>query len=64
MSQDDSCLKGFLFLIFIFANCWVAYEVGRQSTISKVEKIIDTEQVVSTDAISIEDLKLEISKLR
>jgi hypothetical protein len=64
MQQTDSALKGLLLLIFIFANSWVAYQVGKQSTLTKVEIILENEHSVSTDNISIEDVKLEISKLR
>lgn len=64
MHQTDSLLKGLLLLIFIFANSWVAYQIGKQSTVTKVEMILDAEHSVSTDNISIEDVKLEISKLR
>nr|QMP83216.1 MAG: hypothetical protein [Caudoviricetes sp.] len=64
MQQTDSLLKGFLLLVFIFANSWVAYQIGKQSTVTKVEMILDAEHSVSTDNISIEDVKLEISKLR
>lgn len=64
MQQDNSFLVGLFLLVFLFVNCWIAYELGKQSTISKVENIIDAEHLVSIDNISIEDLKLEISKLR
>ena len=64
MQQTDSILKGLLFLVFVFANSWVAYNVGKQSTISKIEKILEEQEWVSIDHISLEDIKLEISKLR
>jgi len=64
MQQTDSLLKGLLLLIFIFANSWVAFQIGKQSTLTKVEIILDAEHSVTTDNISIEDVKLEISKLR
>ena len=64
MQQTDSVLKGLLFLVFVFANSWVAYNVGKQSTISKIEKIVEEQESVSFDHISLEDIKLELSKLR
>lgn len=62
--QTDSALKGFLLLVFLFANAWVSFQVGKQSTITKVEIILENEGSVSTDKISLEDIKLELSKLR
>ena len=64
MQQTDSALKGLLFLFFVFANSWVAFQIGKHSTITKIEIILDNEHSVTTDNISIEDIKLEISKLR
>ena len=67
MSQvmnEDNWLYGLLLLAFIFANSWVAYHIGKQSTISKVEDILIEQESVSTDKISLEDIKLELSKLR
>lgn len=62
--NEDNWLSGLLLLAFIFANSWVAYYIGKHSTISKIEDIIIEQESVSTDKISLEDIKYELSKLR
>ncbi len=50
--------------ILIFCNFWLVYKMGQYVTLHNISKIIEDEQLVSTDTISLEDIKLEISKLR
>lgn len=61
---DDHWFIGLLFLAFVAANSWIAYNVGKQSTLTKVEKVLEEQESVSTDHISLEDIKLEVTKLR
>lgn len=61
---EEKALRQFVTVIFIITAIFIAYHVGRQSTITKVINIIEEEEQVSNETIILEDLKLDIFKLR
>lgn len=62
--KDDTWL-GYLLLFFIFGMVgYVCYHIGRYSSINDVERILVQEERVTIDSISLENIRLEISKLR
>ena len=62
--NDDNWLLGILFLVFVFANSWIAYNIGKQFTLTKIESILTEQESVTLDHISLEDIKQEVNKLR
>lgn len=62
--DTDLFLKRILNSFIIFAVAFVSYNIGKQSTITKVISIIEEEEQVSTETVILEDLKIDVSKMR
>lgn len=62
--DTDLFLKRILNSFIIFAVAFVSYNIGKQSTITKVISFIEEEEQVSTETVILEDLKLDVSKMR
>lgn len=64
MTGTDIFLKRLMNSILIVLLVLVSYNVGKQSTITKVLNILDQEEQVTKETVILDDLKLDISKLR
>lgn len=62
--DEEKVLRQFVTVILFVTSIFISYHVGRQSTITKVINIIEAEEQVSNETIILEDLKLDIFKLR
>ena len=52
----------FILSLLIFCSLIFSYSIGKYRTIAHVNALIEKEQLVTTDNIALEDLKLEINK--
>ena len=53
-----------LYAVFVIMCIFVAYSIGKQSTIDKVFVELDQSEQMYKDSVVIDDLRLDISKLR
>lgn len=54
----------FIISMLVFCSLVFSYSIGKYRTVAYINSLIEQEQKVSTDNIALEDLKLEINKLR
>jgi hypothetical protein len=63
MDIDVFLRRLLLTIVFSFA-VFVSYNIGKQATITKVLNIIEDEEQVTKETVILEDLKIDVSKLR
>lgn len=62
--NTDLFLKQLLNSFIILLVAFVSYNIGKQSTITKVISIIESEEQVTTETVLLEDIKIDVSKMR
>ncbi len=62
--KSSNILFHFILSVLIFCSLIFSYSIGKYRTIARISALIEHEQLVSTDNIALEDLKLEINQLR
>ena len=62
--NEDNKIYTFALLLYFFFIAFVAFSIGHQQAINKTINIIETEMKVSTDQISLEDVRLQVLNLK
>jgi hypothetical protein len=62
--DDSEWLRGLFLLVFIFVVGALSYHIGKTSTIHKVLVVLEQEENVSTDSISIESIREEVLNIK
>ena len=62
--DDSEWLRGLFLLVFIFVVGTLAYHIGKSSTIHKVLVVLEQEENVSTDSISIESIREDVLNIK
>lgn len=57
-------LHKLLYAVFLTFSIFVAYSVGKQATIDRVLFILDDAEKMYKDSVIVEDLRVDVSKLR
>jgi hypothetical protein len=60
----DTFLRRLLLTIVFSFTVFVSYNIGKQATITKVLNLIEDEEQVTKETVVLEDLRIDISKLR
>ena len=63
MKQDNQ-IFGFALVFYFLFIFFVAFTIGYEQAINKTLNIIETEMKVSTDQISLEDVRLQVLNLK
>ena len=63
MDNDNFLQRLMRYILFLFV-AFISYNVGKQSTITKVLIMIEDQQKVSKEPVVLEDLMVDVSKLR
>lgn len=61
--KDEWIGNSLIVLLIIFTGV-LCYEAGKQHTLNLVENIVKQEEKIEPNSVIIEDLKIDISKLR
>nr|QMP83173.1 MAG: hypothetical protein [Caudoviricetes sp.] len=62
--MEDYSLQRFVGVVLIVTLSFISYNIGKQSTITKVLNLIEQEENVTNQTVILEDLRIDISKLR
>lgn len=62
--EHEQFLNRLLLAILLCFTVFVSYNIGKQSTIDKVMFILEDSEKVYPDSVIVQDLRLDISKLR
>lgn len=62
--MEDCSLQRFVGAILVIMVAFISYNIGKQSTITKVLMLVEQEENVTNQTVVLEDLRIDISKLR